>query len=155
MFDTLGEDVSGSAWLDAFAGSGAIGIEALSRGARHVIFNDRDPVALKLIRKNLDLCGVESGYKVTRSDVFVLLRGLRLEEPLDYIFLDAPYRFGRHTKLLDKTVAASACGASTTIILEVFRKSRIAVPDTLEVTRTIEAGDSRQLILKRSSSQSK
>ena len=67
-------------WLDLFAGSGAVGLEALSRGARHLIFNDRSSRALRLVRKNLEICQVEEGYDIHQMDAFVLLK--MLEVPL-------------------------------------------------------------------------
>src|SRR5437667_12339607 len=66
LFNILAPRVPGSRVLDAYAGTGAIGIEALSRGAAHVTFADRDPRALKLIDQNLKLCGVSERYAIIR-----------------------------------------------------------------------------------------
>lgn len=75
LFSALGDKMlQGSLWLDAFAGTGAVGIEALSRGAEHVIFNDRDRIAYQVVRDNLERCGIEEGCTLVRKDVFVLLR---------------------------------------------------------------------------------
>jgi 16S rRNA (guanine(966)-N(2))-methyltransferase RsmD len=86
-------------WLDLFAGSGAVGLEALSRGARHLIFNDRSSRALRLVRKNLEICQVEEGYEIHQMDAFVLLKKLELPA-VDFVFLDPPRDFGRYEKLL-------------------------------------------------------
>jgi 16S rRNA (guanine966-N2)-methyltransferase len=80
-------------WIDLFAGTGAVGIEALSRGAKHVYFVDNSPAAAGLIRSNLDSLGIEDSYKILSDD---LLRAFwRLERQhvaADVVFLDPPYR---------------------------------------------------------------
>ncbi len=96
IFNVLGPSVSGARFLDLFAGTGAIGIEALSRGASEVVFVENHPPAAALIRRNLDSLGIESGATVLAIDV---LRGLEtLARKLnvagarfDYVFLDPPY----------------------------------------------------------------
>ena len=102
LFNALGEKmITDSLWLDAFAGSGAVGIEALSRGAKHVVFNDRDRVALKVTEENLELCGISTGFTMFRKDVFVLLRNPPdsiSRRPLNVLFLDPPYDFGRYRR---------------------------------------------------------
>ncbi len=90
LFDVLSDRVSGATVLDGFAGTGALGIEAISRGAAHVTFADSDPRALRLIATNLALCGIESGYAIIRSDLD--LPGALPDAPLfDVILLDPPY----------------------------------------------------------------
>ena len=88
LFNVLDKTVVGSVWLDAFSGTGAVGIEALSRGAEFINFNDRSFAAVRLLKKNLKLCGIEGGWEVQQKDVFILLRrsgitasGLRLPGP--------------------------------------------------------------------------
>ena len=96
LFNVLGSGVSGSRFIDLFAGTGAIGIEALSRGAREVIFIENHAPAAKLIRRNLDSLDIRSGFTVMAVDA---LRGLamlasRKQQPgpgFDCIFLDPPY----------------------------------------------------------------
>jgi len=92
LFDVLGPAVAGSTFLDAYAGSGAVGLEALSRGAAEVVFIDRHRAAVELIRKNLEALKIESGFRLMSCEV---VRGLeRLAEEggrLDYLFLDPPY----------------------------------------------------------------
>lgn len=144
LFDILGQSVEGSVWLDAFAGSGAVGIEALSRGAAWVTFNDRDPVALRLLRKNLDLCGIEANYEVCAKDIFALLRQIKTPQRFDFVFLDPPYDFGRHAKLLDRTSHCRLVQAGSTVILESLSKSPAPeIPPTLKAIREIRAGSSR------------
>ena len=89
LFNVLGPTVAGSRVLDAFAGTGALGLEAISRGATHVTFVDADPRALKVITTNVAHCGVENACAIIRGD---FLR--RLRSPLrgfDLVLLDPPY----------------------------------------------------------------
>ena len=80
-------------WLDLFAGTGAVGIEAISRGASMVYFVEKSAKAAQLIRQNLNLLGVEKGYRVVQQDVVKALRGLTEEDvTTDFIFLDPPYQ---------------------------------------------------------------
>lgn len=143
LYGVLGEAVTGSAWLDAFAGSGAVGIEALSRGAEFVIWNDNNPQALRLLHKNLEICGIEEGYEIFEKDVFVLLR--TLQAPLlDFIFLDPPYRFGRFRKLLDRVSRVPSLHPRTTIILEIFKKLPLDfLPKDWIISRNLLQGDNR------------
>ncbi len=153
LFDVLGESVIGSTWLDGFAGSGAIGIEALSRGARYVVFNDRDPVSLKLIRKNLELCRASAGWEVHGMDIFALLREVSLDRPIDFAFFDPPYDFGRYDKLLAKATLSPAIGPDAHIILEMQSKTALETwPDSLQLIRRLRAGSSCLRIFRRSHS---
>lgn len=150
LFDVLGASVRGSSWLDLFAGSGAVGLEAISRGAGEVIFNDRDPGAIALLEKNVALCGIESGYQIRKEDAFVLLRRLVEHSPFDYIFLDPPYGYHRYHKLLERLGKVALCGSETTVILEVFKKQSLTIiPAGFEIRRTLEGGDNLHLLLGR------
>jgi 16S rRNA (guanine966-N2)-methyltransferase len=87
LFAILG-DVAGARVLDLFAGSGALGIEALSRGAASAVFVERDPAAVAAIRHNLDAIGVHDA-DVRRQDVLAFLGGA--EGSFDLVFVDPPY----------------------------------------------------------------
>ena len=96
LFNVLGPDVAGSRFLDLFAGTGAIGIEALSRGAVEVVFIENHAPAAALIRRNLESIGVRKGATVLAADVVRGLEKLASEKRgetccLDFIFLDPPY----------------------------------------------------------------
>jgi 16S rRNA (guanine(966)-N(2))-methyltransferase RsmD len=93
LFNVLAGRVAGARVLDLYAGTGALGIEAISRGARHVTFVDRDPRALALVRENLSRCGVESGYAIIRAPAAAVER-LPADPafvPFDIVLLDPPY----------------------------------------------------------------
>src|ERR1700677_3868902 len=85
--------LAGSVWLDVFAGTGAVGIEALSRGARQVYFVENSAPAAKLIEQNLKSLEILDGYKVLRDDLLGVLWRLQREHiAADVVFLDPPYR---------------------------------------------------------------
>jgi 16S rRNA (guanine966-N2)-methyltransferase len=92
LFDVLGPRVEGSIFLDAYAGTGAVGLEALSRGARDVVFIEHHRPAVELIRKNLEALGIDSGYRlIPRETVTGLERLAEENEHFDIVFLDPPY----------------------------------------------------------------
>ena len=97
LFDVLTagdpSSLEDTVWLDLFAGTGAVGIEALSRGASMVHFVEKAARAAELIRQNLHSLGVEEGFRIIRQDVRKALHGLAEEGvTADFIFLDPPYR---------------------------------------------------------------
>jgi 16S rRNA (guanine966-N2)-methyltransferase len=93
LFNVLGAAVEGSAWLDLFAGSGAIGIEAVSRGAAMVYFVESSQRAARAIRSNLASLKIDRGFEILERDVAVALRQLDARKvPCDFCFLDPPYR---------------------------------------------------------------
>jgi 16S rRNA (guanine966-N2)-methyltransferase len=83
--------LEGSIWLDLYAGTGAVGIEALSRGAAKVYFLEQSAPAIKVIQDNLKSLGIRSGIEVIQKDVVKALAQLQNEE-IDFVFLDPPYR---------------------------------------------------------------
>jgi 16S rRNA (guanine966-N2)-methyltransferase len=92
LFDVLGPTLEGSTFLDAYAGSGAVGLEALSRGAARVVFIDHHRPAVKLIRQNLEALKIESGFRLMACPALSGLERLAEEGArFDYIFLDPPY----------------------------------------------------------------
>ena len=85
--------LEGSVWIDLFAGTGAVGIEALSRGAKQVYFVDSAAPAAELIQKNLQSLGISSGFKVLKDDLpRAFWRMEREHIAADVVFLDPPYR---------------------------------------------------------------
>jgi 16S rRNA (guanine(966)-N(2))-methyltransferase RsmD len=85
--------LEGTVWIDWYAGSGAVGIEALSRGASQVYFVESSAAAVELIRHNLNNLGVESGFTVLRDDLArAVWRMERQHVAADVVFLDPPYK---------------------------------------------------------------
>ena len=91
--------------LDGFAGSGALGIEALSRGAADVVFVERDGRAADLVERNLAHCGIADGYVMIRAEFTRALRQLAADRRFDLVLLDPPYDLAD----LDAVVEAAAC----------------------------------------------
>jgi 16S rRNA (guanine(966)-N(2))-methyltransferase RsmD len=92
IFDTLYGQVQGASFLDLFAGSGSMGIEALSRGASRAVFVEQDQKILRALRTNLDRCGASDRAEIVRGDAMKYLdRLIRSGEAFDIIFADPPY----------------------------------------------------------------
>ena len=91
MFNSFGSVVVGAKVLDAFAGSGAIGLEALSRGASSVTFVERDRVAQRVLAENIASLGVEDNSIVIKTTVSNWLTSMNATEMFDIIFADPPY----------------------------------------------------------------
>lgn len=93
LFNVVAAAVEDSVWLDLFAGTGAIGIEALSRGARMVYFVEAAAKAARAVRKNLASLGIEDGFEIIEREAANALRMLDAQAVVcDFCFLDPPYR---------------------------------------------------------------
>jgi 16S rRNA (guanine966-N2)-methyltransferase len=93
LFNVVAPSIAGSVWLDLFAGSGAIGIEALSRGAQSVYFVEFSGAAARIIRKNLHTLEISEEADIFERDVMTALRTLNTRGVVcNFIFLDPPYR---------------------------------------------------------------
>jgi 16S rRNA (guanine966-N2)-methyltransferase len=101
LFNVLAPRMEGARFLDGFAGTGAIGLEALSRGAAQVTFLESDPRACRLIAENARRCGLTGGYTILRGGVVETARRETLG-PFDLVFLDPPYA----DKYVDDAAAA-------------------------------------------------
>lgn len=99
VFSAVQFEVEGSRVLDLFAGSGQMGIEALSRGARSCVFVDQSKDSINVIKKNLAATGLEKNAKVAASESVSFLQGYR-GESFDLVFLDPPYAAGLLTAAL-------------------------------------------------------
>lgn len=139
LFDILAPRVAGARVLDGYAGTGAIGLEAWSRGAAEVVFAERDPRALALIRENLRLCGVSNGCVIMRADLGRLQT--RFDRPFDLILLDPPYA---EPDIEQAVVSAGAWLArGGLLVLEhARRREGPVVAGSLVRTRVVRAGDS-------------
>src|SRR5262245_54316860 len=98
--------LEGTLWLDLYAGTGAVGIEALSRGASMVYFVESSVAAVELIRRNLKSLGIEAGFQLLKQDVIPALHTLEsAKRTADFVFLDPPYR---REETYQKTLATLA-----------------------------------------------
>ncbi len=91
LFNVLAPRIEGAEFLDLYAGTGAVGIEALSRGAAQVVFVESAPAALKALRGNLTRLGITKGFHIQPGSVTAYLRHGRRSHAFDVVFLDPPY----------------------------------------------------------------
>jgi 16S rRNA (guanine(966)-N(2))-methyltransferase RsmD len=147
LFNVLAPRIAGARVLDGYAGTGAVGIEALSRGAAWVTFVDRDPRAAALIAANLAACGIEKGYAIIRADLARGLSPLRegpAAEWFDVVLLDPPYEPDSRAQL--ETILAAAgevLKSNGVLVLEHARRHQ--APDAvghLVRFRHLASGDS-------------
>ena len=101
FFDVIGDGVQRSHFLDLYSGSGAVGIEALSRGAERVVFVEKDKVSVETIKENLASCNFSSPSKIWQKDVLTFLPFLLGKERYDFIFIAPPYHQGLQDRTLD------------------------------------------------------
>lgn len=114
VFNILQWDVEGARVLDLFAGSGALGIECLSRGAAEVVFADKSPASVALIRQNLK--GIEGSYRVLTADFTGVLRSG--EDKFDLIFIDPPYKSGLGELAVDVAFDLGRVAEGGTVVYE-------------------------------------
>ena len=146
LFNILAPRIEGARVLDGFAGTGAVGLEALSRGAAHVMFIERDPRAVSLIARNAAACGAEGRYTIERGDVALVLR--RNHDPgFDLILLDPPYDYADLAGVL--SAAADRLDANGLVVLERATRREPDVPPALVRTRDVKSGDSTLTFLAR------
>lgn len=139
VFGMLGS-LEGCRVLDLFAGSGALGIEALSRGAVWADFVDRDPRSCAAVRRNLMLGGLEGKARVRRAPADRALRSL--EADYDVVFMDPPYADPGLERLLAQVAASPRLGAGGVVV--VFHSSRLPLSphyDGLGLLRERRYGD--------------
>ncbi len=89
LFDIIGPDINGASLFDLFAGTGSVGIEALSRGAKFVRFNDSNRLAVATIHSNLETTGLEKSTEVLKMDTFTLLNR-PADRKFDYVYIAPP-----------------------------------------------------------------
>jgi len=149
LFNVLASRIEGARVLDGYAGTGAVGLEALSRGAAHVTFVERDPRAAALIAANLAVCGVPQGYTIEDGDVATVLRRMRVDEEFDLVLLDPPYSAASETMMRVLDAAAGHMAAGAILVLERATRREPDVPATLQRVRDLVSGDSTLTFLRR------
>ena len=139
LFNVLAPRIAGARFLDAYAGTGAVGIEALSRGAAHVTFVEQDRRAQRLIRQNLARCGVQDRHAIIRAG----FAGTAAPPagPWDLLFLDPPYGAAHLIQAIELAAPLVTPGA----LLVIEHAKRDKAPDQaagLTHTRELLSGDS-------------
>jgi 16S rRNA (guanine966-N2)-methyltransferase len=148
LFNVIAGGVEGSRFLDVFAGTGAVGIEALSRGAREVVFIENHAPAAALIKKNLESLGLRAGARVLALDALRGLERLAGEaaakpEAYDIAFLDPPYAAAEQYRRVLSYLGASALLAEGSMVIAEHRRN-LDLPGTagrLERVRVVRQGD--------------
>ena len=149
LFNILAPQTKGARVADLFAGTGAIGIEAISRGADYVLFCEKAPEALSVIQLNLKTLGIRSGFSVAPGSVVAALR--KVTSPFDIVFLDPPYEqaadYGETLRLLAQD-AGRLLAPDAIVIAEhaSTRRGKAAAPvaeayGTLKRYRSVEQGE--------------
>ena len=139
LFNMIQYDIPGCTFLDLFSGSGGIGIEALSRGAKSAYFVEKAKPALKCIRENLKYTKLDDRAQVLATDVNTAIRQLETKkETFDYIFMDPPYNKGFEDDVLALLDDSSICTQDTVVIVESSLDTRISDFEKLKITRVKE-----------------
>jgi len=148
LFNVLGPAVRDSLFVDLYAGTGAIGIEALSRGAREVVFIEGHAATARLVRENLAALGISPGEKKSAEVIeATAAKGLKTlaarHRVADFIFLDPPYEdVEEHLRVLEFLDASHLVAPQGVVIAEHSRKTELPERlDRLERIRLLEQGD--------------
>jgi 16S rRNA (guanine966-N2)-methyltransferase len=137
LFNWLNPFIRGARCLDLFAGSGALGIEAASRGAAEVVMVDHDPVVVATLREQLQKLGFADAQLV-QQDINSWLQGKA--EPFDIVFLDPPFRENRLPSCIDLLEGNGWLAAGARVYLEAEKACTLDLPATWELYRSKSAG---------------
>jgi 16S rRNA (guanine966-N2)-methyltransferase len=144
IFNIIGQDLTGFNVLDLFAGTGSLGIEALSRGAFHALFVDNSQKSINLIKKNLALCGYQDSGSVSRMNLrYGIPRNHHLpKDAFDLTFLDPPYRENIIPILLKGLIKTHALSYGSRVVAESLKGKSLPVSlGKLEILDTRSYGD--------------
>ena len=146
IFNLIGPGIAGIHVLDLFAGSGALGIEALSRGAAGVTFVDREPRGLAILRQNLEVLDLKALATVVRADVVRWLEAAPEQiKQAGVVFMDPPYEdvvLDRALKVIDREVSGA------TVLVEHSRRQELPSLVRLHVDRQRRYGDTMVTVLR-------
>lgn len=143
----LDVDLDGMRVLDLFAGTGALGFEAISRGAGHCTFIEEGTEARGVIRRNMETLGLNGASKIFRRDA-TRLGSAGTIAPFDLMFADPPYDKGMGEKALASAAAGGWLKQDSICVLEERASADVDVPQGFEVLDRREAGDSQVLFLR-------
>lgn len=150
VFDMLRPKLPASLFLDLFSGTGAVGLEALSRGALKVVFVEREPVCLKNINRNLDHLGFKEKAQILKADILkgtAWLSAFSQGEGYDIIYIAPPYRDPQNRPLaytgpvLLSVAEGGLCAPDGMIAAQHHIKEQYDVPKNLTLTRRVKYGD--------------
>lgn len=130
LFNVLAREIEGVVFLDAYAGTGAVGIEALSRGARHALLLERNAGAVAVIRQNLESLGIAGEATIIRGNALTLIA----KHAADIVFLDPPYSRER-----DYQVALELLSASSPRLVVAQHDSRLTPAESVGALRRVRS----------------
>ena len=152
IFDLLGHDLEGLSFLELFSGSGAVGMEAISRGAGEVVMVEHDPKCAQVIRDNLELLGITYGgqYRIVHADAFTTVKGFAAKAKVfDIVFLDPPFRLKLAKKALKLIISHDILHAQSFLVLQYDKDDSIDVPEGFQTVTKRLYGDSYLMILQK------
>ena len=146
LFQLVRDQLSDANVLDLFAGTGALGVEALARGAGRATFVEKDRRAQAAIRDNLARCGFDDRGKLIPGDVTKLLsQPVRLNPPYDLIFADPPYADDVFAEVMRLLMENHYLAEGGTVVFEVGSRSKLLLPAGWEQTDRRDVGDTSLL----------
>ena len=150
LFNILGPDIPGCRFLDLFGGSGAIGIEALSRGAAYAAFAENNRAAYECILQNLEFTRLGNYAGVFFMDALGALKVMEHGEPFDFIFLDPPYGKGLERAVTAYLADSTLADGYTTVIVEAALREDFSWAEALgfEVTREKKYKTNKHVFMK-------
>ncbi len=131
LFNMISEYLADSYFLDLFSGSGAIGIEALSRGAAHATFVEQSKKAMNCIRENLKFTKLDNRAEVYEADVINALSRLEGKRVFDYVFMDPPYNQLLEKKVLEYLQDSSLLSKDALVIVEASLETDLSYVNSL------------------------
>ncbi len=151
LFNTMQAYIPGSYFIDVFAGTGAIGIEALSRGAEKAVFIENNKKALAVINENLEKTRLSEGAEVIASDAVSALIRLEHTGPADVIFIDPPYNRGYEIQVLKLLSSSKLAGEDTLVVVEASNETGLAeVEETgFRILKTKDYRTNRHIFLQK------
>jgi len=148
IFNMLQDRVRGAQVLDLFAGTGSLGLEALSRGAVRAVFVEQDPRAVRALRANITRSGLQDRAEVIPADVRRAVPVLsRRGEAFDLILLDPPYGTGLAQRTVEAVARSGLLRPGGVIVAESGAQEAIRPPEGYEVIRDRTYGDTRVTVL--------
>ena len=152
IFDLLGHDLTGLSFLELFAGSGAVSLEAISRGADQVVMVEYNDLNAKTIRENCELLGIELGghFSLIHAEAMTTLKRLSEEyKPFDIVFFDPPYGLNLAKKTLKLITSRDILHAQSLVCVQYESSESLEIPEDMTVLIQRRYGSSYLTVLQK------
>jgi len=152
IFDLLGHDLSGLTFLELFAGSGAVSLEAISRGAEKVVMVEHNDLSARTIRENAELLGIDLGgeFSLIHADAFTTIKRLSgHHKPFDIVFFDPPYAQKLAKKTLKLLERSDILHPQTLVMVQCEASEKIDIPENFTLLTERRYGSSYLTLLQR------